>query len=182
MKKSNKAICLDDLEISVLPKVDASLFAPLLELLKTKKIPFRPTGASGRRGFPKHRACVFGMTKSRYSGKIGVSAPSKKWSAIYEELKRVGNIICPFAFTSIHLNNNVVCPIHKDESNVGKSILISFGDYTGGNIVIEEKMYDAYLQPILFNGSLLNHWNTDDLVGNKYSLVFYISPYTSVEH
>lgn len=53
------------------------------------------------------------------------------------------------------------------------SMLISFGDYTGCNIVIEGIMYDAKYSPIIFNGSERHHWNTNDLQGNKYSLVFY---------
>ena len=53
------------------------------------------------------------------------------------------------------------------------SILLSFGDYTGCNIVINGDKYDANRQPIMFNGSLLEHYNSDDLVGNKYSLVFF---------
>jgi hypothetical protein len=52
-------------------------------------------------------------------------------------------------------------------------MLLSFGDYTGCNIVIEGTMYDARHKPIIFNGSEREHWNTDDLSGNKYSLVYY---------
>jgi hypothetical protein len=29
------------------------------------------------------------------------------------------------------------------------------------------------MKPLLFNGALYEHWNTDDLVGNKYSMVFF---------
>ena len=52
-------------------------------------------------------------------------------------------------------------------------MLLSFGDYTGCNIVINNKTYDANCNPIVFNGSELEHWNTDDLIGTKYSLVFF---------
>ena len=40
-------------------------------------------------------------------------------------------------------------------------------------IRIENKVYDAYYTPIIFDGYKLEHFNTDDLVGNKYSLVFF---------
>jgi hypothetical protein len=53
--------------------------------------------------------------------------------------------------------------------------LLSFGDYTGANIVIDGILHDAKYNPIVFNGAELEHWNTDDLVGNKYSLVFYFT-------
>jgi hypothetical protein len=67
----------------------------------------------------------------------------------------------------------VVCPKHYDSKNVGESMLVSFGDYTGCNIVIEGIVYDAKHTPVIFNGSKREHWNTDNLTGNKYSLVFY---------
>jgi len=53
------------------------------------------------------------------------------------------------------------------------SCIVSIGDYTGCNLVIENKKYDAKYNPIVFNGSLIEHWNTDDLVGDKYSLIYY---------
>jgi antibiotic biosynthesis monooxygenase (ABM) superfamily enzyme len=64
-----------------------------------------------------------------------------------------------------------------DGNNNGESTLVSFGGYVGCNIVIEHDgdavKYDAYCRPITFDGNLLKHWNTPDLVGDKYSLVFF---------
>ena len=149
------------------------MFASLLEMLS--KITLRCVkGRSNRRGFPeKHRAFCFGITRGRFNGIVGLSMASKKYPHIYQEIMRIGKIICPFDFNSIHLNHNVVCPKHLDSKNVGESMLVSFGDYTGCNIMIEGDKYDAKHTPIIFNGSKREHWNTDDLQGNKYSLVFY---------
>ena len=77
------------------------------------------------------------------------------------------------SYTSILVNHNTICGKHKDANNIGKSLLISIGQFSGCNIVIENKTYDAKNTPIIFNGSVLEHWNTSDLVGNKYSLVYY---------
>jgi hypothetical protein len=52
-------------------------------------------------------------------------------------------------------------------------MLVSFGEYSGCNIVVEGAKLNADCQPIIFNGADLEHWNTDDLVGTKYSLVYY---------
>ena len=52
-------------------------------------------------------------------------------------------------------------------------MLLSFGDYSGCNIVVNNKIYDANCNPIIFNGSNLEHYNTDDLIGTKYSLVYF---------
>jgi hypothetical protein len=169
-------ITKEDKTITVLNSINPEEFVDLYYMLDSISIHFR-SGRSSRRDFPKHRSTVFGITRGRYSGIIGISEYSKKYPEIYNELKRIGDMICPFEYTSIHLNHNVVCPKHKDETNVGKSLLVSFGEYSGCNIVIEDVVYDANCKPIIFNGALLEHYNTDDLVGNKYSLVYYNSPY-----
>jgi hypothetical protein len=158
--------------ITILPKISNEVFKTLEEMLK--KITIKLKGiSSSRNGFGKHRSITFGITKGRFNNKIGLSYFSKKYPELYEEILKIGKIICPFEFKSIHLNNNVICPKHKDKGNTGESLLISFGDYEGCNIVIENIKYDAKYTPIIFNGSLLEHWNTDDLIGNKYSLVFF---------
>ena len=151
--------------------IDPSELFVLYSMLEEITIP-KKNDTNNRRGFPYHRSTTFGLTKGRFSGKIDLSWITKKHPDIYNEIVRVGNLFA-FDFTSIHLNHNVICPKHKDENNQGNSLLLSFGDYTGGNIIIEDKKYDANCNGIIFNGSLLEHWNTDDLVGNKYSLVFY---------
>ena len=155
--------------IKVLNTFDKETFEPLLQLLLKRKV---PKSQANRKGFAPHRSVAFGIATSRWNT-TGLSVYSKRMPKIYEEILKLGEIVCPFPFKSIHLNNNVVCPKHKDKSNVGESCLISFGDYEGCNIVIEGQIYDAKHTPIIFNGAELEHWNTDDLSGNKYSLVFY---------
>ena len=63
---------------------------------------------------------------------------------IYNELKRLGDLIVPFKYTSILVNHNTVAGKHKDANNIGQSLLISIGQYTGCNIVIETKVFDVY--------------------------------------
>ena len=153
------------------------VFTKLYNLLNGIKFDTK-NGRNNRRGFPKHEALVFGITRHRFQGTIGLSVASLKYPDVLEELENIANIINPdFIYDSVHINHNVVCPKHKDETNIGKSMLISIGEYSGCNIVIENKKYDSHNTPIIFNGSLLEHYNTDDLVGNKYSLVYYKTPF-----
>jgi len=147
----------------------------LLETLVSKITIKKKSGNNNRRGFPAHRAITFGITRGRFNGKTELSYYSKKYPQIYEEILRIGNKYCPIKFNSIHLNNNVVCPPHKDSKNVGNSCLLSFGDYSGCNIIIDGVQHDAKYNPIVFNGAELEHYNTNDLIGNKYSLVFYFT-------
>ena len=159
--------------VSLYSKIDEKEFEKLYDLLRPIRIQ-KKTGRMNRRGFPDgHRAITFGITKGRFSGVVGLSFHSKKYPAVYEEIIRLGKLYCPNEFNSIHLNNNVVCPPHKDSKNVGESCLVSFGNYTGGNIVIDNIKYDAKYTPIVFDGSQFEHYNTNDLIGNKYSLVFF---------
>ena len=145
----------------------------ILENLLKNIIVQKKSSTNNRRGFPPHRSITFGLTRGRFNGKKELSYFSKKYPEIYQEIIKIGKKWCPIEFTSIHLNHNLVCPKHKDSKNVGESCLVSFGEYTGCNIVINDVVYDAKYNPIVFNGAELEHYNTNDLHGNKYSLVFF---------
>jgi hypothetical protein len=127
---------------------------------------------NSRHGFPKYHGAVYGLARSRYSGKTELSAMSKKYPIIYEELQRIGDEI-GFEYNCIQVNRCLVCHPHTDKSNVGDSLLISFGEYEGCNIVIDGVEYDAFHRPTIFNGNQLEHYNTPLLSGIKYSLVFF---------
>ena len=157
--------------VSILKRIPCDEFNVLYDMLETMSVPINGIN-NGRVSFGRHRAMTLGITKGRVNRIIGISHYSKKYPHIYEEVKRIGKLLGTDA-KSIHLNHNVVCPPHLDGNNVGESILVSFGDYTGCNIVIEDVVYDAFCQPIRFNGSQLIHYNTNDLKGSKYSLVFF---------
>lgn len=149
------------------PELYADLYNALEEVKFSKK-----QGTSNRRGFPPHEAMTFGLVKGRYTHKVGLSAHSKKYPEVFQLIKDVGNSL-GFSFSSIHVNHNVIAPPHRDSKNTGESLLVSFGDYTGCNIMVESHEYNTNLKPVVFDGSKLEHWNTPLESGNKYSLVFY---------
>ena len=82
-----------------------------------------------------------------------------------------------FFFNAIHINRNVTCPRHLDKKNMGESLLVSFGDYTGSDIVIEgpnkTRTLSTKYMPVRFDGTKFWHYNTPDLQGTKYSIVYY---------
>ena len=157
-------------------EVNENDFAELERLLKYKCVP-KKTNRKSRLNFGDHRSVTYGITKGRFNGIVGLSYSSLRNSEIFEEIMKIGEKYCPFEFTSVHLNHNVTCPRHKDTNNIGDSMIISFGEYTGCNLVIEGKICDARYKPIIFNGSEKEHWNTDDLQGNKYSLVYFVGDF-----
>lgn len=167
-----------DRSVTLLPKIDDKLIDSLYYELQ--QITIKKLGISNvRLNFKAtNRSVVFGVSKGRFSGVVGPSAASKKYPQIWELIQKIGKELpTNFEYNSVFVNHNVICPEHKDSNNVGKSILLSFGDYLGAEIVIDGTKYDANRQPVLFNGSLLPHYNTNDLVGNKYSLVFFNGNY-----
>jgi hypothetical protein len=142
-------------------------------MLGQRKVP-KICVEQNRPNFPEgHRRYVFGITRGRFSGKVGLSAHSKKYSALYELVNEFGKKYIPIEFNSIHINHNVICPKHKDSKNITESAIISCGQYTGCKLMIENVEHDTYYKIVVFDGSTKEHWNTDDLVGNRYSLIFY---------
>ncbi len=68
---------------------------------------------------------------------------------------------------------------HLDKINVGDSILVAFGDYTGGMTYVKNKndrnyeIHDCRVAPIKFNGAERLHGVTTVSSGKRFSLVFY---------
>ena len=79
-------------------------------------------------------------------------------------------------FSGVQLNHNYKIPPHKDANNIGESVLICCGNYTGGSTIVEIdgvlNYFDGRKHPVIFDGSKYTHW-TDDFKGNRYSLVFF---------
>ena len=108
---------------------------------------------------------------------------------IYEEepelkeiFKEFSDIYFPdFEYLQLQLNKNFKCKPHRDSRNAGTSILVSLGDYTGGNTLVEQEdgnvvKYDSREKFVKFNGSKYLHW-VEDFVGDRYSLVFFSNGY-----
>ena len=143
----------------------------MYELLKRYTIPLK-NKTNSRRGFSTHRSMTLGTTRARFSGRVGLSYYSRKYPELYEKVKALGESICSFPFTSIHINHNVTCPPHRDSANQTLSCVISYGNYTGGELVIEGEVMNAFETPFTFNGAEKEHWNLPH-VGDKYSIVFF---------
>jgi hypothetical protein len=145
-----------------------------LEIVKRTIVP-KHTNKSGRaRSFGDHRSAVFGLIKARITRQYNLSSHSKKFPELYAEIVRIGKLFVPFDFQSIFLNHNVCCPPHKDKGNNGASLIISFGDYTGGELVTEGfGEFVTKNKPLIFDGSQVMHWNNPITSGDKYSLIYF---------
>lgn len=80
-----------------------------------------------------------------------------------------------FKFTTIQLNKNYAARRHQDSNNLGDSRLIGFGNFTGGDIIVEEnginRKESVKNRFVAFNG---NNWHeVTEFTGTRYSIVFF---------
>lgn len=99
---------------------------------------------------------------------------NKLFPELYEKLVEFGKTFVPLEWNAIMFNYNFKTRPHKDPQNVGNSYIIGFGNYTGGELVIEGDEFDIRHKPQIFNGYLKQHW-TKEWVGNRYSIVYFKS-------
>jgi len=80
-----------------------------------------------------------------------------------------------FDFNNVMINKNYPVKRHKDASNVGESVLLTFGDYTGGETKIEfgvDMFINTNCNPCKFDGSQYYH-SVMPFEGERYALVFF---------
>lgn len=122
----------------------------------------------------KGRSVAFGFIRRR-SYKPDFSRYDTHKPKVWNLLKEFGKTIT-IPWLSVQLNEDCVCGKHKDQGNTGLSYLVSFGDYTGGELCLESADGDVKLdcryKPLIFDGSATTHWNSE-FVGKKYTIVYF---------
>ena len=120
----------------------------------------------------------FGLVRKFKCG--NVLQPSNnniKYPEIYEAVKKIIKILDPnFKYTTITINKNVKALPHKDKNNSGISLIIGFGDYTGGGLYVEEdgtyNLHDIKEKVLYFDGVSNRHY-TEEFTGNRWTLIYY---------
>ena len=130
------------------------------------------TGCSDQKGA---RQTCFGQT--RWQGKYRESKSSRKNPHMMRLFKEFIDSHYPeFTFRSVYVNKNTVCKKHLDSQNTGESLLVGFGDYTGGETTLHDnrgsQSFDISKESIMFDGSVIYH-NSEPFEGTRYSLVFF---------
>jgi len=81
-----------------------------------------------------------------------------------------------FFWTQCQINKNFETPPHRDSPNQGSSVIVGFGDYSGGKLAINKngKVFykDIKNNPTKFNGANYTHWTTQ-YSGTRWSIVFF---------
>lgn len=136
----------------------------------------RPKGIPGTTTRPKAstgygRSSGFGFIRKRRFAPAP-SKMNKKWPELWALLKEFGATI-GLPYDGVQVNVDCVCGQHRDKTNVGDSYLISGGEYTGGELMVENVEYDCRYAPLIFNGFEMTHWNKPILTGHKWTLVYF---------
>lgn len=134
-------------------------------------------------GHESIRTVTMGFVHKPYSSYRGYSKFTEQHPELWDAILRLGADIDPeHKFSSVTINHNVLCPPHRDKKNLGNTMIVGLGDYTGGELVIEGEAIDIRYKPHYFNGFLREHWN-NKWTGDRYSLMFYNTRYKqTIEH
>lgn len=124
------------------------------------------------------RTMTFGFGDNRHGWNY--YATNKKHPEVFKALVAFGNRVVPkgWEYQGITLNHGVKAKKHIDSKNVGSSVIIGIGDFTGGEIRVwnsEDKNpqdKDLHDKPVMFNGGLLAH-ETQPFKGDRYTIIFY---------
>lgn len=137
----------------------------------------------------KPMSMVYGYTKWKMNNGY-MRNPSKKFPGWYETkllthypafkyyLKQFSILYMgDFEWNQVVINKNFEITRHIDGNNVGESYIIGLGDYTGGELVVENNknekiIIDIKNYPYRFNGSEKYHYVLP-FEGDRYTLVFY---------
>ena len=122
---------------------------------------------------------IFGKNMKDSEGKL--SFWSSQYRELYETFQALIHKVHPeHSYTNITVNKNLSCKRHTDGGNTGLSYIISFGNFTGGRLFIEDvgggnpRPVDIYRKFVAFEGSKQPH-ETEEFIGERYSAVFYTS-------
>jgi hypothetical protein len=121
---------------------------------------------------------TFGFGDTRQG--IKEYATNKKHPELLKALAEFGNCVVPLGwdYNGITLNEGVKANKHKDSKNLGPSVIIGIGDFTGGGIEVwdkddkDPKVFNLHDKPVMFNGGMLFH-QTTPFEGERYTMVFY---------
>ena len=100
------------------------------------------------------------------------SSNNKRYPELYEALRALGDQLVPFRYDSICINQNTVIGPHKDKGNLGSSLIVTLGNYTGGYFVLEGSPQETRYQPIVFNGDEKEHW-AEPFEGTRFSIIYF---------
>ena len=166
--------------IKIFSLEDVNLYGELLEELKNITIPkiegYRAKDYNVSRGTllgHQGRTIHLGYGRRRGLGN-GILSNTHRYMKLYKLAIEYGlkNLPKDFIFTTITINYNLKCLPHKDGGNAGISCLTTLGNYEGGGLFIEGKLYPTEKKILMFDGAKCLH-ETEQFTGDRYSIIYY---------
>ena len=148
--------------------IPKSEFAKLRSLLEKTAVPKADNKNRAKTAGANGRTVYMGPRLRGDKTKLSVRAESHP--EIYKETKRTINKHAPIKVSAFMLNHNYVTKPHTDKLNKGKSVVIAFGDYEGGDLIVEGKKVNTKHRPATLQPKV-KHWNEPIKKGNRYSIV-----------
>jgi len=151
--------------------IDHSEFADIIAELTARPLQvneYRNKAGSGR-------SQTFGVVGRRC---LPPDASRMNWlrPKLYHHLLEFAEKYVAIPFNSITVNQNYRADKHRDKNNKGVSLLVGFGSYKGGDLVIHEGdlsgNHSIWCNPIIADFSKVYH-SVEPFEGDRYSLVFY---------
>tara|TARA_R110002020_G_scaffold32124_2_gene99198 strand:+ start:396 stop:956 length:561 start_codon:yes stop_codon:yes gene_type:complete len=124
-------------------------------------------------GLVRKRFCNDGNPNIKFNQPIQFGNNNHKYPKIYKQLQKLIKYIDPnFDYDTITLNHQFKCRPHYDKNNKSPSIIVGFGDYEGGELVVEGEEFNIRHAPLMFNGGQCKHW-TNEWIGDRYSVIYF---------
>lgn len=157
-------------------------FQAILSELTAKPLPVNHDRAVAGKG----KSQAFGVIR-RWSYRPYLSRNTWMRPELWQHLLDFAAQHVTIPWDAIQVNDNYASQPHRDKGNQGISYIVGFGDYTGGELTVEDTApavgvtqaapprgtkYDIRHRGHHFNGSELLHW-TEPWEGQRYSLVFF---------
>jgi len=152
----------------------------LLEVLRRTTLPKISMGTYSRGSKLGNigRTITFGFGDTRHGIKEYMT--NQRYPELFKRLAEFGNRVVPkgWEYNGITLNEGMKAKKHKDSKNLGPSVIVGIGDFTGGGIKVWDandenpRVLPLHDKPLMFNGGLLYH-ETQPFKGERYTMVFY---------
>jgi hypothetical protein len=144
-------------------------FREIAAELQRKSLPINKYRKNSGEG----KSQCFGYVRQR-NGSYAGSRLNFGRPELYQALLSLASRVLPpdFHWISIQVNENYQTAAHTDKGNRGESAILGFGDYSGGELVIEGTPVDIRHKIVFFDGSKHLHY-TLPYTGTRYSIVFH---------
>lgn len=156
---------------SLVTDLDPTVFQPLLTELTRATVAVNHDRMQAGKG----RSQAFGVIR-RWSYRPHLSRNTWMRPKLWQLLLDFAAVHVPIGWDGCTVNDSYLSAPHRDKGNQGESYTVSFGDFTGGALCIEQGdshvSIDTRHKGYLFNGSTQTHW-TAPFEGQRFCLVFY---------